>query len=111
MNAPFPASSPSDDVVHFDGPWTSDERRVVQAALGAVEHTGGLPIDDDADLPGKPWVCVRTERPARRFFAQRRGWPKVLRATSAEDLADVIRALPKQPPPKRAPSSPASDST
>lgn len=73
-------------MVHFDGAWTDEERDRVVTAIRQVEETNGS-LHEEHPIPGKPWVCVRAEVPRLSFFAQRRGWPRVMTGSSADEFS------------------------
>ena len=73
--------------VYYRGRWTADEHAVVEAAVKQVEAT--LPAWNN--ILGKPWVCLCvTVGTHCVYLAHRMGGEKVLKATSAQDLAEEI---------------------
>lgn len=52
-----PDPSPPDDLVHFAGPFTDEERNRIHQALDRVEQTGSFP--DPPPRTGRPWIAVK----------------------------------------------------
>jgi len=93
-----PESNPleSDDpgreerLVHFEGPWTEGERRVVARAAAAAESAGLPPLSSHI---GRPWVAMKHVFPSFTLaMASRLELDGTLTAPDAEALAAQIEA-------------------
>lgn len=87
--------------IDFRGEWTLDERRIVTEAIVEVEMQSRSPGSESRP---KRWICQHHPEPELVFFAHHVRRNTVLRATSAEDLAQEIRRWGRDLDP-----SPASD--
>lgn len=77
-------------LIHFEGPWPTDEREQVAAAAGEVEAQSS----DRPEGPGSPWIILRKDLDPEPFYAASRlGEEDVLTGRSAEGLAERIRRL------------------
>ncbi len=81
-------------LVYFEGLWSDEEAAVVEAAAEDAEMMASTRVPVS---PIAPWVALAY--PGRKegtYLASRHGRPTVLRADSAEALADKIRRFGRE---------------
>lgn len=90
------SSGRSPDPVHFEGPWTEDEMRVVERAAATAEAAGLPPVRSEL---GRPWIAVKHDvGPRLLFVASRPHVERTLVASNAQTLAERIEAIGSPPP-------------
>lgn len=85
-------------LVHYSGPWTDDEKTVIEHAILDAEGAG---LPRAPEQYGAPWIAIkssdgierRPNAPGTFYIASRAGMDGTRRAPSAPGLAAEIKAM------------------